>query len=313
MSSQSYIMAEAATAPRATPPLSPTRPFYWSVRRELWEFRSIVVGPLVAAGVVLFGFLMGTVGLRNHLGDLSNLEPAKRAAILAIPYGFAAMAIMVTGLIVAVFYCLGALHNERRDRSILFWKSLPVSDLVTVLAKAFVPLVVLPLVVLAVIAATQLIMLLTSTLALLAAGQDASAPWTQIPWPRLYLILPYGLAALALWYAPVFGWLMLVSGWAKRAPFLWAVLPPLALCLVEKIAFDTTNFASLLGYRLNGVFGEAFALPERHWAGGDPVSGSLPRIDPAGLLSTPGLWAGLVFAAACLAAAIWQRRYREPV
>ena len=76
----------------------------------------------------------------------SALDPAEQPAALAMPYSIAATLIIVTTLIVGGFYCLDALHGERRDRSILFWKSLPVSDLTTVLSKMTIPLVVLPLV-----------------------------------------------------------------------------------------------------------------------------------------------------------------------
>ena len=66
---------------------------------------------------------------------------------------------MLTAFLVGVFYCLDALHGERRDRSILFWKSLPVSDLTTVLAKASVPCRVLPPRAFALALATQLMLL----------------------------------------------------------------------------------------------------------------------------------------------------------
>jgi ABC-2 type transport system permease protein len=208
-----------------------------------------------------------------------------------------------------VFYCLGALHNERRDRSILFWKSLPVSDLTAVLAKAIVPLVVLPAVTIVIVCALHLFMLLMGTATLLAHGLDPTPFWTQVPWLRVEVTLLYLLVALSLWYAPIYGWLLLVSAWARRAPFLWAVLPPLALCLLEKIAFDTSNLGALLSYRLHGGFSEAFDVADvqDHHA-----MMHLPKIDVAQFLSTPGLWAGLVFAAGFLAAAVWMRRYREP-
>ena len=212
-----------------------------------------------------------------------------------------------------MFYALGALHGERRDRSILFWKSLPVSDLTTVLSKASIPLVVLPLVAFMVVVALQIFMLLASTAVLLVSGVSAMPLWTEVPLPRIWLILLYGLATLALWHAPIYGWLMLVSGWARRAAFLWAFLPPLALCVVEKIAFNTTHFAHLLGYRLVGGVEEAFADRARRGIAADPVSGSLLHIDPVKFISTPGLWLGLGFAAAFLAAAVWQRRRREPI
>src|SRR5437867_8784109 len=84
------------------------------------------------------------------------------------------MMLIFTAFIVGVFYCLDSLHGERRDRSILFWKSLPVSDLTTLLSKVTIPLAVLPLVTFAIVVVTQFIMLLISTAALLSSGLAAT-------------------------------------------------------------------------------------------------------------------------------------------
>jgi ABC-2 type transport system permease protein len=214
-----------------------------------------------------------------------------------------------------VFYCLGALHNERRDRSILFWKSLPVPDLTTVLSKALVPLLIMPPVVFVVAIATQLIMLAMNAAALSAHGKSTDVLWANVPLGSLSLVLLYGLVTLALWWAPIYAWLLLVGGWARRAPFLWAVLPPLLLGLVEKIAFNTSHVSDLIAYRIAGSFQEAFVVPTKaaiKAAGGFP-NGGVPQIDPVKFLSTPGLWEGLVVAAGLLAAAVWSRRYREPI
>src|SRR6202140_5345961 len=124
---------------------SETRPMYWSVRRELWENRSIYIAPLVVAAVVLLGFLISTIHLQDKMRAALALDPMKQHELIERPYNFAALLLMGTTFVVAVFYCLDALHGERRDRSILFWKSLPVSDVTTVLAKASIPLVILPL------------------------------------------------------------------------------------------------------------------------------------------------------------------------
>ncbi len=210
-------------------------------------------------------------------------------------------------MIVGVFYCLGALYGERRDRSILFWKSLPVSDLSAVLSKAFIPLVALPVVIFAVSVTTQLIMLTLSRAVLAAHGLWSWTPSTEVPLGEMAMVLLYGLAALALWYAPIYAWLLLISGWARRNPFLWAFLPPLGVCLVEKMAFGTSYFSQLLGYRFSG-FMDAFAANARHVR-----SITLDQLDPAGFLALPGLWTGLAFAGACLAATVWQRRRREPI
>src|SRR6267142_4893484 len=198
---------------------SSTQPFSWSVRRELWENRSIYVAPLIVAAVVLFGSFVGSFHLAGRRRLAMLLDPAHRRAAIELPYDIAAMIIILTAFVIGVFYCLVALHGERRDRSILFWKSLPVSDLTTVLSKASIPLVVLPLVTFAITAATQVVMLLQTSVVLLTSGL-AGTTWTRFNLLEQSLILLYSLVALALWHAPFYGWLLLVSGWARRATFL---------------------------------------------------------------------------------------------
>jgi ABC-2 type transport system permease protein len=146
----------------APPPATPIRPLYWSVRRELWENRSIYVAPLAVAGVVLIGFLLSAIGLPERRRALLLLDPANAPTAVEKPYDIAALILILTAFLVGVFYSLDALHGERRDRSILFWKSMPVSDLTTVLSKASVPLVILPLYTFAVIVVTQIVMMLAT-------------------------------------------------------------------------------------------------------------------------------------------------------
>jgi hypothetical protein len=141
--------------PIAPAPISPTRPFFWSVRRELWENRSIYLAPLIAAGVVLFGFGLTAFGLPQLRRNALALESVRQRAAIEMPYDGAAMMIMFTVFIVGIVYCLDALYGERRDRSILFWKSLPVSDITSVLSKAIVPLAILPLLTFVIVLATS--------------------------------------------------------------------------------------------------------------------------------------------------------------
>jgi ABC-2 type transport system permease protein len=311
MNSPSNAMPESPADSQAIAPaaMSATRPMYWSVRRELWENRSIYIAPLAIAVLVLLGFLISATNLPHSIRAALALDPALQRAAIEKPYDIAAMLTVLTAFIVGVFYCLDALHGERRDRSILFWKSLPVSDLTTVLSKASIPLVVLPLLVFAIIVATQLIMLLVATVVLLGNGVSAATLWSQLPLFQMSLALLYGLAVIALWHAPLYGWLLLVSGWARRTTFLWAVLPLLAICVVEKIAFNTSYFASLLKYRLIGWFTQAFVFQAPDGVPADPLT----QLTPGNFLSTPGLWIGLAFAAAFLVAAARLRRYREPI
>ncbi|MDP9100127.1 MAG: ABC transporter permease, partial [Verrucomicrobiota bacterium] len=156
------------------------------------------------------------------------------------------------------------------------------------------------------------IMLLISTAVLLPSGL-AGTTWQLLPWPRLSLMLLYGLVTSALWEAPIFAWLLLVSSWARRATFLWAVLPWLAISAIEKLAFDTTFFARMLVRRLTGGFEEGFVVVHYPKDAHVPVVDRLTQFDPLKFLSSPGLWIGLVFAAGFLIAAIRLRRYRGPL
>jgi ABC-2 type transport system permease protein len=286
-----------------------TRPFYWSVRRELWENRSIYVAPLIVAAVQVFGFAISTIGLAERRRAVLLLDPAHQRAAIEQPYDLAAMMMIFIVFIVGVFYCLDALHGERRDRSILFWKSLPVSDFTTVLSKATIPLVVLPVISFTIVVCVQLIMLLMTSVVLIFHGMSPATTWAAFPVFQNWVVLLYGLVAIALWHLPIYGWLLLVSGWARRATFLWAVLPLLAIGILEKIAFNTSYFASMLKHRLLGFAPGAFDFNPHHSAAID----ALTQLTPGRYLSTPGLWIGLVFAAAFLAAAVRLRRYRGPL
>ena len=306
----SQINESHAIAPTV---VSETRPMYWSVRRELWEYRSIYIAPLAAGVVYLLGFMISLIWLPRSMRELAAVHPMNQQVALAMPYSHAAMLLMVTAYIVGVFYSLDALHGERRDRSILFWKSLPVSDLTTVLSKASIPLVVLPLLVFAIAVPLQIIMRLLATVVLVLGGGGASTLWTQLPLFQLQLVLLYSLTVISLWHAPLYGWLLLVSGWARRAPFLWAVLPPLVIGVFEWIAFHTSYFGSLMHQRLGGFMAAAFDLKDKNGVAIDAHFIPLAQLAPGRFLSSPGLWVGLIVAAALLAAAVRLRRYREPI
>ena len=127
------------------------------------------------------------------------------------------------------------------------------------------------------------------------------------------LVSLYGIAVIALWHAPLYMWLLLVSGWARRAAFLWAVFPPLAIAVFEKIGFHTSYFGSLMQDRLFGFAAGAFDLKDRSGLPVDPHFIPLAQLAPVRFLSSPSLWVGLVFAAVFLAAAVRMRRYRGPI
>jgi ABC-2 type transport system permease protein len=308
MNTQSSALPESFEAQTVAPAATSVQSMYWSIRRELWESRSIYIAPLAAAVVFLLGFVISMIYLPQKMRALSTLDPAHQRETIATPYDMVAGLLMLTAMIVGMFYCLDALHGERRDRSILFWKSLPVSDLTTVLSKASIPFLVLPLLTFAITVATQWIMLVLSTVVLRASGLNVVTLWTPVSFFQMSMGLLYHLVTVhALWHAPFYGWLLLVSAWARRAPILWAALPLLAIGAVEKIAFNTAHFAALLENRLSGGGVEAITIP-----GSFPMD-PMTHLTPGTFLSSSGLWIGLVFTAICLAAAVRLRRYRGPI
>jgi ABC-2 type transport system permease protein len=309
MNTQSNATPESNVAGQIPAPaaIPAARRMYWSVRRELWEYRSIYVAPLAVAALILFGSLISSIHLPRRMRAILTLDPMHQRHAIQQHYHMAALLIMAAPFIVGVFYCLDALHGERRDRSILFWKSLPVSDLTTVLSKASIPLVILPLLTFAITIVTQFIMLLLSSAALLGSGLNVAALWAQVSLLQMSLLLLYHLVAVhSLWYAPIYGWMLLVSGWARRAAFLWAALPLLAIGVVEKIAFNTTHFGAMLMRRMGGDVAAVVA------PGMDPMD-SMTQLTPGHFLRSPGLWIGLAITAIFLAAAVRLRRYQGPI
>ena len=285
-----------------------TRPFYWSVKRELWENKSIYIAPAIVAGVILLGALISAGHLPGRRRNAMVLDEMHRRAAIELPYNIAAVMLIVTAFIVGFFYCLDSLYGERRDRSVLFWKSLPVSDLATVLSKASIPLLVLPPIIFAVVIVTQFFLLLISTLVLAPAGL-AGTTWENFNLFRESIVLSYGLIVVALWHAPIYAWALLISGIARRATFLWAVIPPFALAIFEKITFNTSYISSMLKDRLFGLGETAFNFQAHRSISIDLLS----QLTPGRFLSTPGLWIGLVVAAGLIIAAVQLRRYRGPI
>ena len=287
-----------------------TRPFQWSVRRELWENHSVYIAPLIVAAVQVCAFAISTIGLAERRRAVLLLgDPVKQRAAIEMPYDAAAMMMIFIVFIVGVFYSLDALHGERRDRSILFWKSLPVSDLTIVLSKISIPMVVLPLIAFALVVCVQVIMLLMSSVNLLMHGMNPATTWAHFPVFQNWLVLLYGLVAIALWHAPIYGWLLLVSAWARRATFLWAVLPFIAIQIFEKITFNTSYFTRMLQHRLMGFAPHAFGFHGE----GHPTIDSLAQLTPGRYLGSAGFWIGLFLAAAFLFAAVRLRRCRGPL
>lgn len=291
--SNAVTEAQAAAQPVAATGISRTAPFFWSLRRELWESKYIYLAPLGVAAVFLLAFAIA--------------YPSHRRQAMTIPYEISAALIMGSALLVGLFYALDALYSERRDRSILFWKSLPVSDLTAVLSKLAIPLVIVPLLSFVITIVTQLLMLLLSSAVRLVTGLNVAELWSDpVSFLHFSSILLYHILLVhGLWYLPIYGWLLLVSAWAPRAPLLWAVLPPFVIYGVEKLAFNTSYFLALLQERFLG--------PSSHAAGATKNMLVTDQLIPHHFFSEPGLWTGMAVGAIFIAAAVRLRRYRGPI
>jgi ABC-2 type transport system permease protein len=151
-------------------------------------------------------------------------------------------------------------------------------------------------------------MLLVSSVVVLGSGQSVVTLWTQVSFLQMSWLLLYHLITMhTLWPAPLYGYLLLVSGWARRAVFLWAAVPLLAIAVMEKLIFNSSKFVLLLQSRLTGTGAEAVTMP------GTFPTDPMTHITLGKFLSTPGLWIGLAVTLAFLAAAVRLRRYRVPI
>lgn len=310
MNSASNVMNETpaqatAIAPSAVPW---SRQMYWCVKRELWESKSIYVAPIVGAAITLVACSISAMRLPEQMRAAAALDPIERMGIIERPFDMAGLFIMGVTFLIALFYSLDALYGERRDRSILFWKSLPVSDLTTVLAKASIPMFVLPLLTFGVTFVTQALVLMVSRAALAGSAENSQAAWSHFSFWHMEGMLLYHLVAIhGILYSPFYAWLMLVSAWAKRLPILWATLPPIAVGLFEKVAFNTSYFASWIQNALRGG-------PGRTASSASSMSiNSLTSPWPGEFLMNPQLWINLLIAAIFFGLATRLRRQRGPI
>lgn len=285
------------------------RKFGWALRRELWEMRWIWLAPSGIAVVLVVGFAAYALHLPGRMTAIATLDAAHQRQALIAPYEVVAGFLMVAGLLVAAIYCVDTLYGERRDRSILLWKSLPVSDTMTVLAKLCIPVLVLPVIIWALTVAVHVAMLLTSTAVLAANGESVALLWSELHLVPNSLGLLYHLVALhGISTAPLYAWLLLVSAWATRAPLAWAILPPVAIGFLERVAFGTTRFAELVVSRLAG--GSSAAAEQ---TAGATLMDSMAAVPVTRLLAEPGLWVGFAVAAVFLVGAVRLRRSAQPI
>jgi ABC-2 type transport system permease protein len=301
--------ADPAPAAPPAPTAGPPRVLRTLIRREFWEHRALWIAPLSVALLLLLGAIIGKVNFDSSLAAL----PEQRRALFGVGMAYAALPQFITLGIITWMYAGDCLYTERKDRSILFWKSMPVSDTLTVLSKLLVVTVVVPLGIYLVSALTTLLM---SGIYLVRAWEDHSGEvfWDSGTWLRIQGISLIALIAGVLWYAPVTAFLMLVSAWARRSAQLWVLLPPVVLIMMERIALGTNHVMDVVLYRLGAVFAQAnprFPGPDEAAGHGRTLNLLFASVDPFPLFANVDLWLGLLVAALLIVATIRIRQYRD--
>lgn len=297
------------------------------IRRELWEHRSIYVTPLVIALIVSIMAITGQAVISAFHKEVdiaiigaTNLGPAERAAgITVLMTGVASLLVMAMWVL-TVFYCLDALYAERKDRSILFWRSLPCTDAETVASKLLTAILVVPLVTFAVIVITQLAVLAIASAWLAFQGANAwHLVWRAAPLANNWAGTLIVLLALPLWLAPFIGWFLFVSGFTRRSPLLVAFLPIVILPMLEKSLVGTTIFFDAFFIRTGSIplfsgvsTGDIFSYQGHGLTlNGEVPSGLLSLVDLSRFFGSGSLWIGLAVCGLFVTAAIYVRRYRD--
>ncbi|PHV14885.1 hypothetical protein CSQ90_21785 [Janthinobacterium sp. BJB303] len=322
--------------------ISPMNKMQWLIRRELWEHKGMLLWTPALIGIVMtvLGALMtiGTITKAkmrtaltingdevswNAIFNTRSFGSRRMEIIDAVANNYivtAAPLFLALGFLV-FFYCLSALHDDRRDRSVLFWKSLPISDAQTVLSKVAIALLVAPLIVAAAASLTSLALVLILGGVLAANGIYIFAELLASPGLYLGPLGVFGLLPVYfLWALPTVGWLLMVSSWARSKVFLWAVGVPLLLLVLTVWAGKLTQTESDLGWIQMNVIGRALlgTIPGG-WYLFEPAllqqlhaSKNINVFDNSwSSLSLPAAWLGAAAGAALIYAAIRLRRWRE--
>lgn len=338
----------------------PTHKLKWLLKRELWEHRGgFIWAPLIAGIVSLFFTLVGggigqyamhryggkimyvdgkevplsQVDWNQLLTDASPEDLGKLGEAINLMTLMSSTWPLLVFAFVVFFYLLGSLYEERKDRSVLFWKSMPISDAQTVLSKLLTALVVGPLIALAI---TWLMMLATGLIASLFIAINGGNPfilyWSHLSPLKLFTATFGWLPVYVAWALPTAGWLMLCSAWAKRMPFLWAIMVP----VFAGVAISTVNgivdgFGGTRGHVVGEWFWQHVVLrvltgtwPGSHLLGylGTPHLQRLDRSPDAlwgwdgvttglHLFASPQLWIGAIAGILMILAAIRLRRWRD--
>lgn len=295
------------------------------LQREIWEHRSIYVAPIAVAIIMSFISIAGMVTVSAFddevrmaiLGASNIVGDAERQAAMTVFFLGTSWIFLFALAILTVFYALDSLYAERKDKSILFWRSLPITDAETVISKLLTATLVLPVVTVVAIIVTHLVNLVASSAWIAIKGGAAGhLVWGSVALLDNWLAAFVVTFASVLWMSPFIGWFLFVSAWTKRSPLLMAFMPLILVPLIEVIILRSSYFAE-------AVFGRGGVMPlfrgmdmeeffdEDRMQVNEEVIRLLSHLDIAQFLTSPSLWAGLIVCGLFTTAAIYVRRFRD--
>ncbi|PHS28721.1 MAG: hypothetical protein COA84_00585 [Robiginitomaculum sp.] len=300
------------------------------IKREVLDSKNgYIYVPLILMGITLFLVTLSSLGIgktiylngmeADNIHSLADLmeraraeDPSRMSAGITLLYWASTSLTWIAFPFVIFFSLLGALYEERRDRSILFWKSMPVSDWQEVLAKFATPLLVAPLTFLAVVIVSQLFLALLFSLIMVFQGGAILPLWPVSLLFTSWLTFIVHYLLWLVWALPVLAWLLFVSSFANRMPFLWAILFPVVLIVVEGMFMGTHHVGNWITLHLGAWQSSAFEQIGGNINGpNDALKIILGGVQLEGFtytISSVQFWIGLAVTAAFLFGAVQMRK-----
>jgi ABC-2 type transport system permease protein len=317
--------------------------FITLLRRELWEHTSLKAIPLtllafiLLANLALFFFVSAsdftftintateTRQVVNALDYFVQMDVNKQTVIINGIMITTGMIINSILLIVMFFYLLDSLYGERKDRTILFWKSLPVTNKLTVLSKLSIALFIIPVIIFITTGLANLLTLAFQTFTLSHHQHHAGLLWQQVDITGLSMFSIFLLIQQTIWYFPVMGWLLFCSAWCRKSPIVVAVLIPAILVFIDSSFMLGTGISEILVERLplgimsmqlgndSNLMTYPYNLSSQQLPGFNMVAGiKLPSVDDIlQFLMNIKVWMGIIIGIFFTGMAISLRRWRD--
>ena len=221
------------------------------IKRELLEHRNLFIGGPVLLAVLLsaaivwvlnFGSKEVLLAALRRLGSITEGVAGADLAPLLMPVSIP----WVIALYVCILaYLVNTLYQDRRDGSVLFWQSMPVSNLKTVLSKVLTGCFIAPLLTVAVLFVWMLVFAFAivifaaiNDVATVGLGQLLVAIIDSMWLVYLTMIMA------SLWLLPTIGWLLVFSAFAKGQPLMWAIGTFVLIVMLEGFIFDSQYLAN---------------------------------------------------------------------